>query len=292
MELHSAVTRRRFLQEAALGVPALAALWRREDAFLSEIGVCARLVDAAALAAGGCGYVEEGVRAFLIPEEPEEKFAASLAVLREAPLRVPVCNGFLPGELKAVGPDARHEDILAYSGVAFRRAARAGVATIVWGSGASRKIPEGWAKARAEEQFRDLARRTATLAAASKVILVLEPLHRGETNFINNLSEGAALVEAVGHPNFRLLADIYHLLREGETPDDIEAQGRWLRHCHIAEYEKRTPPGTAGDDFRPYLRALRKARYGGRLSIEGRWDDLPRQVGPAVAALKKQIAEA
>lgn len=286
------ISRRRFLLDAALIGPAVSALRFRPGGFLSEIGVCTRLANAAVLAAGGCGYVEEGVRAFLMPQEPEEKFEANLEALRAAPLRVPACNGFLPGELKAVGSEARPDDILAYAGVAFRRAARAGVGTIVWGSGASRKIPDGWSKAKAEEQFREVALRTAGLAAASGVILVLEPLHRGETNFINSLREGAAMVEAVGHPNFRLLADIYHLLREGERPDEIEAHGRWLRHGHIAEYEKRTPPGTAGDDFRPYLRALRRIGYAGRLSIEGSWDDLPKQAGPAVAALKRQIAEA
>ncbi|MDD8025341.1 MAG: sugar phosphate isomerase/epimerase [Acidobacteriota bacterium] len=286
------VSRRRFLQEAALFVPALSMLRRREGAFLTEIGVCTRLANVAVLAAGGCAYVEEGVRSFLVPEEPEEKFAAMLASLREAPLPALVCNGFLPGRLKAVGPEAKPEDVLAYAGISFRRAARAGVGTIVWGSGESRKIPDGWAKAKAEEQFRDLARRTATLAASSGIILALETLHRGETNFINNLKEGAAMVDAVGHPNFRLLADFYHLLQEGETPDDVVACGRRLHHCHIAEKERRTPPGTAGDDFRPFLKALRKIGYGGRLSLEGRWDDLPGQVGPAVAALKKQIAEA
>jgi sugar phosphate isomerase/epimerase len=292
MDRPSPLTRRRFLLDAALLGPAFSALRRRPGGFLAEIGVCTRLANAAVLAAGGCRYVEEGVRAFLAPQGPEDILEPSLEALRAAPLGVPVCNGFLPGELKAVGPEARPDDILAYAGVAFRRAARAGVGTIVWGSGASRRIPDGWAKAKAEEQFRDLARRTAALAAGSGVVLALEPLHRGETNFINSLREGGAMVEAVGHPSFRLLADIYHLLREGERPDEIEAHGRWLRHCHIAESEKRTPPGTAGDDFRPFLRALRRAGYAGRLSIEGGWDDLPRQVGPAVAALKRQIAEA
>lgn len=292
MNRPSSLTRRRFLFEAALLGPALSTLRRRPAGFLTEIGVCTRLANAAVLAAGGCDYVEEGVRAFLIPQEPEDKLGPNLEALRIAPLKVPVCNGFLPGELKAVGPEARPEDILAYAGAAFQRAARAGVGIIVWGSGASRKIPEGWTRARAEEQFRDLARRTAILAAASGVVLTLEPLHRGETNFINNLREGAAMVQAVDHPNFRLLADIYHILREGERPDEIESYGRWLRHCHIAEIEKRTPPGTAGDDFRPFLRALRRVGYSGRLSIEGGWDDLARQVGPAVAALKRQIAEA
>jgi sugar phosphate isomerase/epimerase len=100
------------------------------------------------------------------------------------------------------------------------------------------------------------------------------------------------MVEAVGHPSFKLLADIYHLLREGEGPDAIEKYGKYIHHCHIAEKEKRTPPGSDGDDFRPFLRALRKVNYRGRMSIECRWENLKEQLPAAVAYLKRQVDEA
>jgi len=261
------------------------------EPFLRQIGVCTPLLNNDILAAGGCAYVEDGVRSFLIPEEPEEKFQAMLADLKKSKLPVFACNGFLPGALKAVGPEAKHAAILAYAETALARAARAGVGTIVWGSGESRKIPEGFGRARAEEQFSDLAKKVAGLAGRFGVTIVLEPLNSGETNFINNLEEGAAVVEAVGHPNFQLLADFYHMLRAGETPGAVEIHGQRLRHCHIAEKEKRTPPGVAGDDFRPFLRALKKVRYKGRLSIECRWDQLAAELPPAMAYLRKQIAE-
>jgi len=86
MDPHHPVTRRRFLRDAALSVPAFSTLRRREGAFLTDVGICARLANAAVLAAGGCGYIEEGVQAFLIPGEPEEKFAPNLDALRAAPL--------------------------------------------------------------------------------------------------------------------------------------------------------------------------------------------------------------
>lgn len=239
----------------------------------------------------GCTYIEEGVRRFLLPEEPEEKFEAHLDELKKLSIPVRACNGFLPGQLKAVGPDAKHEEILIYAETAFRRAVRAGVETIVWGSGESRKIPAGFSRAKAEEQFCNLAKKTAALAGRHKVIISLETLNSGETNFINTLKEGAAIVGAVGYPNFKLLADIYHLLREGEGPDAIEKYGKYIYHCHIAEKEQRTPPGTAGDDFRPFLRALKKVNYRGRMSIECGWKNMPEQLPAAVAFLKKQINE-
>jgi sugar phosphate isomerase/epimerase len=261
------------------------------DFFLRDIGVCASLADHKIIKESGCTYIEEGVRRFLSAEEPEEKFEATLSELKTLGIPVRACNGFLPGQLKAVGPGAKHEEILVYADTAFKRAVRAGVETIVWGSGESRQIPDGFSRAKAEEQFCDLAKKTGALAGRYKIIISLETLNSGETNFINTLQEGAAMIEAVGHPNFKLLADIYHLLREGEGPDGIEKYGRYIHHCHIAEKEQRTPPGTAGDDFKPFFRALKKINYKGRMSIECRWENMQEQLPAAVAYLKRQINE-
>jgi sugar phosphate isomerase/epimerase len=263
----------------------------RGEPFL-EIGVCTSLSNAPILEAAGCAYLEEGVGGFLSPAEPDEKFAPRLEAAKSSKVPVRACNGFLPGTLKAVGPAAKPAEIQAYAATAFSRAARAGITTIVWGSGESRRIPEGFGKVQAEEQFRALAKSVAGAAGKSSILLVLEPLNVGETNFLNSLKEGAAMVESVGHPNFKLLADFYHIVRAGETPDSIVKTGAHIKHCHIAESEKRTPPGTAGDDFRLFLKALKKIGYRGRISMECRWDDLKGQLPGAVASLKKQIAEA
>ncbi len=257
-----------------------------------EIGVCTSLSNAPVLEAAGCVYLEEGVGGFLAPAEPDDKFAPRLEAAKSSNVPIRACNGFLPGALKAVGPEAKPAEIQAYAKTAFRRAALAGIAVIVWGSGESRRIPEGFGKAQAEEQFRALAKTVAEAAARSGILLVLEPLNAGETNFLNSLQEGAAMVEEVGHPNFKLLADFYHVVRAGETPDAVIRAGMHIRHCHIAENEKRTPPGTAGDDFRPFLKALKKIGYRGRISMECRWDDLKAQLPGAASSLKKQIAEA
>ena len=287
-------SRRTFLKTSAYsGLFFLFKPFRRsaEPAFLSDIGICASATDHKLYKEAGCDYIEEGVGRFLSPEEPEEKFLDKMAGLKGAAVPVRACNGFLPGKLKAVGPEARHAEIRAFAETAFKRAAKAGVRTIVWGSGESRKIPKGFPRDDARSQFVQLARQVAGLASRSDVVLALEPLNKGETNFINSLREGAGIVEAVAHPNFKLLADLYHVRKEGEPPGELEACGKHIHHCHVAEIEKRTPPGTAGDDFRLYLRALKNVGYAGVISFECRWDDMTRQLPAAVAFLKKQIAE-
>jgi len=285
---------------ALLLVPALFALAAERPGrgpaggagFSPRLGVCASIGQAAVIRGAGCEYVEESVQGFLVPDRPEREFRDKAAALAGAGLPVIACNSFLPGALKSVGPEARHDLIIAYAGTAFRRAREAGVGIVVFGSGGSRSIPDGFDRALARGQFIGLLQALGPLAREHGVTVVVEPLHAGECNFINTVAQGAAIVQEVGHPNVRLLADIYHMLRESEGPEALVEAGPLLKHCHIAEKDRRTPPGTAGDDFGPYLRALERAGYAGAISLECRFDDLARELPRAVRALKGQIAAA
>jgi sugar phosphate isomerase/epimerase len=257
-----------------------------------RLGVCTSIANAEALKSAGCAYVEESVQGFLVPGGPDSEFREKAGALAGSPLPVLACNSFLPGALKSVGPDARHDEIVAYAETAFRRAREVGVQTIVFGSSGSRSIPDGFDRAEARGQFIRLLRRLGPAAERWGVIVALEPLNRDECNFINSVAEGAAIVREAGHPRIRLLADIYHMLRENESPAALAAAGPLLRHVHLAERDRRTPPGVAGDDFTPYLRALRQARYAGDISLECGWNDLAGQLPAAARALRAQIARA
>jgi len=188
-----------------------------------------------------------------------------------------------------VGPEAAHPEILEFMETAFRRAQKAGVEYIVFGSGGSRSIPEGFSRDEARRQFIDLCSRMAPIAAKYDVVVVLEPLNTKECNFINSVMEGGEIVEEVNHPNFRLLADIYHMLMEGEGSESIEKFGHLIHHTHIAEKEGRAAPGTHNEDFTAYFKALKDVGYKGKMSIECRWEDLETQAPTAIAANEKTI---
>ena len=100
-------------------------------------------------------------------------------------------------------------------------------------------------------------------------MIALESLQSSETNFLNTVKAAGEIVRAVNHPNFRLNADIFHMMRENESPQSIIDYADVLAHCEIAEKQTRSLPGVMGDDFKPYLRALRKANYTGNIFIEG-----------------------
>jgi len=258
--------------------------------FLERIGVSTSITNNGILAVAGYSFVEENVRGFLVPAEPDSVFDQKLALLKEFKLPVEVCNSFLPGNLKCVGPAPVHEAILKFGETAFRRAQIAGVKIIVFGSGGARSIPKGFSREEAKQQFIALCKQLSPIAQKYNVVISLEPLNTQECNFINSLVEGGEIVKAVNHENFRLLADIYHMLKENESPSNITRYGHLLYHTHIAEKIGRTAPSVNNNDFTPYFKALKDVKYKGRMTIECSWKNLGEQAANALNVMRNQLA--
>ncbi len=289
------ISRRRILQTGSVvlvGTAFMPRLMAQADGkkLFTAMGIAAPLDKAVLLKAAGAEFLTESVGNFLVPDKDEAEFAKNLEKLKASPLPVLACNGFIrPANLRCVGPDANHDQVLTWSETTFRRMKQAGGKFIVFGSAGARKIPDGWPKEKANEQFVALLKKMGPLAEAQGITVTVEQLRAEECNFINHLGEGAALIRAAGHPNIRMLADLYHMACGGDTPADLKAAMDVVVHIEIAEKEGRTVPGVSGDDFRPYFRVLREANYQGAVSIEGKWTEA--NIGPAFAEMAKQAGE-
>lgn len=259
--------------------------------FLSEIGICTKLEESDKMRSLGFTYIEGNISGFFMPFKTEAEFQSNKQLLTNATLPMPAANGFFPGTIRLTGPQVNMDSIVIFATKAFERAKETNTKFFVLGSGTARKIPEGFSPEKAREQFITICKALGPIAKRNNVTVVIEPLNKGETNFINSVVEGAAIVKEVNHSHIQLLADIYHMMRENEGPESIEKAGKYIRHVHIAEKEKRTVPGTAGDDFRPYLKALRKIRYKGAISLECRISDLHTDAERGIKELQKQIQE-
>ncbi len=260
-----------------------------KPAYQPSYAVCCKVSDYPALVAAGYNYAEATVGGFLVPDKDDAAFIEQLDEMKRLNAKVVSCVNFIPAKLPIVGPEPKHDDILVWAETALRRAQTAGMSYIVFGSGGARKVPDGFDKQRATEQFVDLCKKLGPIAGKYNMTIVVEPLNKGETNLINSVKEGADIVNAVNHPNIRLLCDIYHMMRENEPADEIVKYASLIRHCHIAEKETRSAPGTAGDDFTPYFKALKQINYQGTLSIECKWNDFAQQLAPALQYMKKQF---
>lgn len=255
-----------------------------------EIGVVQQMDQDSLLKTMGYKYLLESTRRILSPQNvTDQQFQDLLPAIKS--LQVPMygCNLFIPGDLKVVGPQVDEQAVLAYVEPVLQRAQKAGLTLITWGSGGSRSVPEGFSRLTATAQFIYMARKVAAVAAKYDIILALENLNSTECNFITTLSEALAVVRAVGHPNLRLCVDVYHMLKENESPQAIAGSKGYAVYCEVAEKEARTPPGVRGDDFTPYIEALKKEGYTGNIVIEARWDDLKEQGPAAYRTLRQQI---
>jgi len=236
-------------------------------------------------------FIEGHVQNFLRPEAPEAEFAPLDAALAGAAVKMPAANCLFPADLKVVGPAVDWRRFDGYVETAFRRAQQSGLRCIVFGSAGARMVPEGFSAARAFEQYVEALRRMAPVAQRHGLTVVVEPLNRGECNLINTVEEGFEAAERAAHPSVELLVDLFHMLRNDEAPGGIVKVGSRIRHAHLAERDERTAPGVKGDDFRPFLRALRAAGYDSLLTIECHWGDFAAEAAPALAEVRRQLAE-
>jgi sugar phosphate isomerase/epimerase len=252
------------------------------------VGVACGWDDVPLAKQAGFEYVAIGVPTLLAPGGDDAAFAKLLERAKGLELPVRAVNGFIPSENKIVGPEVNDARLDAHVRVVCERARRVGVERIVFGSGGARRIPDGWDPARAKDQVAAFGRRAVKIAADQGLVIAIEPLNAKETNCINFLEDCRQVAEAVGHPAFGVNADFYHMSVGGEGPEVIERAGSLVRYCEVAQAAGRAAPLPGGQDFTPYLRALKRAGYTGMVGIECTWTDRTAQFPEAVKELCKQ----
>jgi sugar phosphate isomerase/epimerase len=258
---------------------------------IPQLGIIAPLEQDSLIYASGFRMLGESVGRMLSPSLTAEQFQQNLLRIKKAKCQVFLCNIFFPGEIKIAGPNVDENRVLGYADTVFSRAKKAGIPFIILGSGGARRIPDGYDAAKALADFALLCRKLAITAKKYDIMIALESLEATETNFLITLRSAAEMVRAVAHPNFKLNADIFHMMREGESPQSIIDAADVLVYCEIAEKQKRSLPGVQGDDFKPYLRALRKANYKGYIFIEGNTNNLNNDIPLGFKSLTRQLEE-
>jgi sugar phosphate isomerase/epimerase len=105
-------------------------------------------------------------------------------------------------------------------------------------------------------------------AAKHGVPLILEPLNRYESSWINRLDEGVDLILSRCLENVGLLADLFHMnIEETSIPGALLAAARYLGHVHFAD-SNRQAVGYGHTDAVEIGRVLREIGYDGYLTAE------------------------
>jgi sugar phosphate isomerase/epimerase len=239
-----------------------------------KLGICAPLEKAADVKAAGADFLEVMIQTLTQPTVSDADWKG-LEVARACPLPILAGNVLLPGTLRVTGPDVDHSVQKEYLNRLMARAGQCGLKTIVFGSGAARKIPDGFPHDKAWKQIITFGKLAAEAAAPNGITLVAEPLNRGESNVLNSVDESARLVDAVANPSFQLLVDSYHFWLEEDSLEDLKRRMPMIKHVHVADKVGRVFPGESGvADFKPFFAVIKAAGYDGPISIEALGGDV------------------
>jgi len=98
--------------------------------------------------------------------------------------------------------------------------------------------------------------------------LLIEPLNRYETHFINRLEQAVEICERLGNPYVRIMADFFHMnIEEADIAESIRKHGKWIYHVHLAD-SNRLLPGYGHTDFKSGFAALKEVGFDKYMALE------------------------
>lgn len=235
-----------------------------------KFGVCGGMNRLPSIIGTGYDYIELNFSKLALMSE--EEFIALREELARRNFRAEAFNGFFKSDVCLYGEGADLNAIAAYCETAFSRAAQLGGAVAVLGSGGARAIPLGMTREEAEEQFCRVLTVCGDVALKYGMRIAIEPLRACECNFINLVSEGAAICRRVNHPAVKLLVDFFHFWCGEEPLSNIADAADLLIHAHLARpnLDRCMPREEDRETVALWAQALRDIGYTGRLSLEGK----------------------
>ena len=138
----------------------------------------------------------------------------------------------------------------------------------IYGAVGKEPAPDRDTRQRERDRAAAELRPLAAYAGERGVRLALELLNRFETDLLNVVEQGLAMVEAVGTPNVGLHLDTFHMhLEERDSAAAIRRAGERLYHFHACEND-RGVPGRGQVRWPEVAAALRDTGYQSAVVIE------------------------
>jgi len=110
--------------------------------------------------------------------------------------------------------------------------------------------------------------------------VILEPLNRYETHFLNRLQQAVEICKAVGREHVKIMADFFHMnIEEPDIPSSLEEASEYIVHIHLAD-SNRQLPGCGHTDFESPFRVLKKTGYKNFMALECRVPGDPHETLP------------
>ncbi len=175
-----------------------------------------------------------------------------------------------------------------------RLCADLGGQVMVLGSPQQRNYPEDQSPESAMQNAAEVLQAVLPQLEQNSVRIALEPLGRGEGNFLNTASDARRLQAMIDSPHVQLHLDVKAMSDEATPiPQIIRDNADAMIHFH-ANDPNRQGPGMGEVDFVPIFAALREIDYHGWVSVEV-FDYQPgieRLVSESMSNMKRAWSEA
>ena len=235
------------------------------------LGLCCGIDEKSVKMAAELGYryIECGIAGYL---DNRAKLDSALCALDRYKLRCEVGQHPFPGEYDPSGSQSKEalEKVREYMYRLMKSASDLNISTLVMGAGGARTLPSPDKYENVIEQMAEICKYAISPALDEfGVIFALEGLRQNETPIIHRTDESVKVARLANVPNIKVMADLYHVIGEGENLVDFSGYRGYIRHAHIGKPSPRVMP-SAGDgyDYKPFFEALRSAGFNGRLSVE------------------------
>jgi D-psicose/D-tagatose/L-ribulose 3-epimerase len=291
--LSSAVVRSRALSVAVrssfvLSMALLSLIAGKSQSPAIKIGACGTIKMISAIKGAGFDYAELSTTEIVSLSDAD--FAQLKNEVKQGSFPILATDVFIPATIKLTGPNVDKDQQMTYVRKAMDRVAALGAHTIVLGSGAARKVPDGFSHDAAFDQLVDFLKRIAPEARARDIVVAVEPQSTEESNITNSIDDGVKLVRAVNDPNIQLVVDIYYLDQTHEDPSAMIAAKDYIRHFHFSNPNGRVFPANWDEyNYAPFFSALRQMNYQGGISIDAHTTNFPNDASQTVAFLRDAL---
>lgn len=226
----------------------------------------------------------------------EHHFASRLPELRRAAASgvvMPTTCVEMSHFIGAFDSDLREDAIVQLSSQLTVMAEIGGVGVMTPGSYGmfSRRLPP-FEPPRSPEEDRsillDALGRLGEHAEKEGVELFLEPLNRYEDYLVNTLAQAADLIQEVGSPAVRIVADTYHMnIEEADPAAALMAVAPYIGHLQASD-SNRLEPGAGHIDWALFGATVSAIGYDRSIAIESRLSGDAADVLPLVAPMLRR----
>jgi sugar phosphate isomerase/epimerase len=252
-----------------------------------KIGVCMKAEEALARFPVTADYVD--VFAYPLVDLDGETRRALARATKDGSLPVYSLVRLFPKNIHLTGEAYDLAAIRDFSDRALNAQAELGIKTVVFGSGNSRRIPDGFSHDRAWAQLDEAGAVLADLAKGYGQKIAVEFLSPAEDNTFNSLSTTVRYIERLGRDNMGVTLDFYHFNNSGEELSLIEKYKDLILHAHIASPTRKACQ--SDEDwafFRERVALLHKIGYTGNLTYEGAYESLD-ELSDIIADMKAHL---